>query len=66
MPVTLCPSNNLDVLDTVTVASLLVILDENVSEETVRSNGEIPTDQQVAYLRGETNNIGEDNANTNS
>ena len=37
MPVTLCPSNNLDVLDTVTVASLLVILDENVSEETPNS-----------------------------
>ena len=36
-------------------------------EETVESNGEIPVEQQVSYLRGETNNIeGGSNANTNS
>ena len=34
--------------------------------EVIEANGEIPVDEQISYLRGETNNIGGVNENTNS
>ena len=51
-------------------AAIEEAVSRNVSEETVASdhtNGEIPVEQQVSYLRGQTNNIeGGSNANTNN